>query len=132
MPEKPDAAYPFLLLTGRGTSSQWHTNTRTGKSEILRHLYPAKPYAEINPGDALTLGLRTGDPLQLTSRRGSFSATALVTAAVQPGHVFVPMHYAGINDLTFPAYDPLSRQPSYKHCAVRVQPLTPPPSPTTR
>ncbi len=131
-PETPDDAFPCTLLTGRGTSAQWHTNTRTGKSEILRQLYPAKPYAEINPGDALTLGLRTGDPLQLTSRRGTFAATALVTAAVQPGHVFVPMHYAGINDLTFPAYDPLSRQPSYKHCAVRVQPLTPPPSPTTR
>ena len=31
LPEPPDKEYPFLLLTGRGTSSQWHTQTRTGK-----------------------------------------------------------------------------------------------------
>jgi anaerobic selenocysteine-containing dehydrogenase len=30
MPEPPDKEYPFLLLTGRGTPSQWHTQTRTG------------------------------------------------------------------------------------------------------
>ena len=35
-----DGQYPFLLLTGRGTSSQWHTNTRTGKSAVLRKLIP--------------------------------------------------------------------------------------------
>ena len=29
MPEPPDNHYPYILLTGRGTSSQWHTGTRT-------------------------------------------------------------------------------------------------------
>jgi assimilatory nitrate reductase catalytic subunit len=37
--------------------------------------------------------------------------------------VFVPMHYARTNQLTFPAYDPQSRQPAYKYCAVDVRPL---------
>jgi assimilatory nitrate reductase catalytic subunit len=27
-----------------------------------------------------------------------------------------------LNQLTFPSFDPHSRQPSYKACAVRVQP----------
>jgi len=34
MPEPPDEEYPFVLLTGRGSSSQWHTQTRTGKWTI--------------------------------------------------------------------------------------------------
>jgi anaerobic selenocysteine-containing dehydrogenase len=37
MPEAPDKEHPFLLLTGRGTSSQWHTQTRTGKSAVLKN-----------------------------------------------------------------------------------------------
>jgi anaerobic selenocysteine-containing dehydrogenase len=31
------------------------------------------------------------------------------------------MHYAGTNELTYPAFDPYSRQPSYKYCAVRIE-----------
>jgi predicted molibdopterin-dependent oxidoreductase YjgC len=49
MPEKLDDEYPFLLLTGRGTSLQWRTNTRTEKSDVLRKLYPKRCYVEINP-----------------------------------------------------------------------------------
>jgi len=44
LPEPPDKEYPFLLLTGRGTSSQWHTQTRTGKSAVLKKLYPDQVY----------------------------------------------------------------------------------------
>jgi assimilatory nitrate reductase catalytic subunit len=43
-----------------------------------------------------------------------------VTHNVRPGQVFIPMHYETANQLTFPAFDPHSRQPSYKHCAVSV------------
>lgn len=50
--EPPDADYPFLLLTGRGTSSQWHTQTRASQSAVLRKLYPADPYVELHPTDA--------------------------------------------------------------------------------
>jgi assimilatory nitrate reductase catalytic subunit len=44
-----------------------------------------------------------------------------VTTTVQPGHLFMPMHYQETNLLTCPAFDPYSRQPAYKHCAVRVE-----------
>ena len=40
VPALTDKEYPFVLLTGRGTSSQWHTQTRTGKSAVLKKLYP--------------------------------------------------------------------------------------------
>lgn len=68
--EPADDAFPFLLLTGRGTASQWHTQTRTGKSSILRTLYPAEAYVEINPADAAKCGIRHGDRIRLSSRRG--------------------------------------------------------------
>src|SRR5262249_24907663 len=47
MPEPADAEFPYLLLTGRGTSAQWHTQTRTEKSAVLRRLYPENAYIEI-------------------------------------------------------------------------------------
>jgi assimilatory nitrate reductase catalytic subunit len=122
-PEPPDADYPFILLTGRGTSAQWHTNTRTAKSAILRQLYPEHCYVEIHPEDAQRLGIAPHSTLRITSRRGSISATAFVAATVQSGQVFLPMHYAAVNQLTCAVFDPHSRQPSYKHCAVRIEPL---------
>jgi anaerobic selenocysteine-containing dehydrogenase len=93
MPEKPDDKYPFLLLTGRGTSLQWHTNTRTEKSDVLRKLYPNQCYVEINPKDAKRLGIQVNDVVSIGSRRAEITATAFVTPTVQPGQVFIPMHY---------------------------------------
>lgn len=120
MPELPDEHYPFLLNTGRGTSAQWHTQTRTGKSDVLRKLHPSRLYAEIHPEDAARLGVQPGDAVVITSRRGAVRADAILSPAVQPGQIFLPMHFAEINQLTLECYDPISRQPAYKACAVRV------------
>jgi len=81
-PEPLDAAYPFLLLTGRGTSAQWHTQTRTGKSAVLRQLCPANVYLEMNPRDAARLGIRPQQYVLVRSRRGQVKARAFVTATV--------------------------------------------------
>jgi assimilatory nitrate reductase catalytic subunit len=59
--------------------------------------------------------------VRVTSRRGTLTATAFVTATIQPGQVFIPMHYAGTNQLTHPSFDPYSRQPAYKACAVKIE-----------
>jgi assimilatory nitrate reductase catalytic subunit len=121
VPEPTDASYPLILLSGRGTSSQWHTQTRTAKSSVLRKLYPEEAYVEVNPDDARKYQLSPSDYAIVESRRGKLRARVHVTHVVQPGHVFVPMHYAETNQLTFPSFDPHSRQPSYKHCAVRIR-----------
>jgi len=121
MPEAPDAEYPFLLLTGRGSSAQWHTGSRTDKSVVLRKLAPTQLYLEINPVDAERLRVTDGARVLVRSRRGAAEALALVTPTVQPGQVFLPMHFAPVNRLTFPAFDPHSRQPAYKACAVAVE-----------
>ncbi len=120
--EPTDAEFPFVLLTGRGTSAQWHTNTRTGKSAVLRKLYPADCYVEVHPDDAKRLGIAPHSQITVTSRRASLTATAFVTPTVQPGQLFIPMHYDAVNRLTFASFDPHSRQPSYKHCAVKLTP----------
>ena len=119
--EPTDAAYPLTLLTGRGSASQWHTQTRTAKSAVLRKLYPAQPYVEIHPHDAAALGIAGGDAVTVASRRGEVTVTAFVTATVGQGRVFLPMHDAGTNRLTHASFDPHSKQPSYKACAVRVE-----------
>jgi ferredoxin-nitrate reductase len=122
MPEPPDHAYPLILMTGRGSSAQWHTGSRTDKSAILRKLAPTALYLEIHPDDAARLGVANGHRVAVRSRRAVIEAIAFVTPVVRPGSVFMPMHFPDVNKLTFPAYDPHSRQPSYKACAVAVSP----------
>lgn len=122
LPEPPDAEYPFILLTGRGASSQWHTLTRTSKSDVLSKLSPAGPWVEIHPDDAASLALAHGDPASISSRRGQLTAITYIAPTVQPGQVFIPMHYPEVNRLTHSSFDPHSRQPNYKACAVRIQP----------
>lgn len=124
MPEPPSKEYPYLLLTGRGTASQWHTQTRTGKSSVLRKLYPEENYFEIHPEDAKKLGVKPNSLAEVSSARGSVIAQAFVTTTVQRGQVFMPMHYDDTNQLTLSHFDPYSRQPSYKNCAVKISPIT--------
>jgi anaerobic selenocysteine-containing dehydrogenase len=123
LPEATCAQYPFTLLTGRGSSSQWHTQTRTAKSKVLQKLGGGSPYVEVSPVDAHELGIAADDMVVVESRRGRYVARAFVTHGVQPKQLFVPMHYAEANQLTFAAFDPHSRQPAYKACAVRIRKL---------
>jgi assimilatory nitrate reductase catalytic subunit len=123
LPEAPSPSYPLLLLTGRGNSSQWHTQTRTKRSAVLNRLSPSELYLEISPVDAGSLGIRPHDLVDVSSQRATVRARAFVTHAVKPGQVFLPMHDQTMNQLTFAAFDPHSRQPAYKACAVRVSRL---------
>ena len=122
-PEPADGQYPFVLLTGRGSSAEWHTGTRTSKSAMLRLLAPSSNRVELHPRDAAPLGLRQGDRVRVHSRRGSMEARVVLEAGVGRGRVFIPMHDGEVNRLTLAVFDPYSRQPSYKACAVRLEPL---------
>ncbi len=121
LPEPTDQAYPFTLLTGRGTSSQWHTQSRTGKSDILSKLAPSQAYVEIHPEDASELGLKNGGTASVRSRRGKMVVKVYIAPTVQRGQLFIPMHYPEVNQLTHSSFDPHSRQPNYKACAVVVK-----------
>ncbi len=70
VPEATCPEYPFILLTGRGTSSQWHTQTRTAKSAVLGRLYPADCYLEISQADADKLKIRDRESVQNSLKAG--------------------------------------------------------------
>jgi anaerobic selenocysteine-containing dehydrogenase len=121
-PEQPNHAYPFVLNTGR-TVEHWHTRTKTREVEILEHLSPSA-WLEMNPRDAKRLGLRSHDRVDIVSRRGSVCGVELrLTEITAPGQIFMPFHYfeANVNEVTQSAFDPISREPNYKQCAVRVE-----------
>jgi assimilatory nitrate reductase catalytic subunit len=120
MSDQLDEMFPYVLLTGRGSASQWHTQTRTAKSPVLKTLYPQTIHVEINPRDARRLGIGPNHWVQVESRRGKIRAMAYLTHSVQPGNVFIPMHYEETNRLTDSSFDPYSFQPSYKACAVQI------------
>lgn len=120
-PDPVTREFPFTLLTGRGSVAQFHTQTRTSKSERLRKIYPESVYMEINPVDAEKLNIKEDDVATIFCCRGEIKVKACLTYDVQEGQIFVPMHYVETNDLTFPAFDPYSKQPSYKECAVNVR-----------
>src|SRR5262249_14237108 len=117
-PDRSD--FPFVLLTGRGSSAQWHTLTRSGKSPVLRQLSPKEACVEVNPTDAKELQLQTGDRARVRSAQGIVVVEVVVTNAVAKGQVFMSMHSELTNKLTFPSVDPFSRQPSYKFTKVQL------------
>ena len=71
------------------------------------------------------MGIRNKDKVKLTSRRGEIILPASVNERGKPveGHVFVPFFDEGylINELTLDAFCPISKQPDYKKCAVKVE-----------
>jgi len=121
VPEVPNKKFPFLLLTGRGSASQWHTQTRTSKSAVLRKLYTEIIYVEMNPKDAKGLSIEPNTWVTIRSQRGRLRAKVFLTNNVKPGQIFIPMHYPQTNQLTDAVFDPYSRQPGYKSCAARIE-----------
>ncbi|MEH0019451.1 MAG: molybdopterin-dependent oxidoreductase [Desulfobacter sp.] len=119
--EEPDSQYPFVLTTGR-VIDHWHTGTMTMKVPELKKSFPSA-YVEVNDGDARKLGIANGDTIRLETRRDTMDLPARVSDVCLSGLVFVPMHYADklINKLTLDAFDPGSKQPEYKICAVKIQ-----------
>jgi assimilatory nitrate reductase catalytic subunit len=121
-PEQPGGNYPFVLNTGR-TVEHWHTRTKTREVPILERLSP-RAWLEMNPRDAQRLGLRSHDSVDVISRRGRTREVELrLTEITAPGQVFMPFHFfeTNVNEITQSSFDPISREPNYKQCAVRVE-----------
>ncbi len=88
----------------------------------LNDLFP-RALVEINPTDAASLGVKDGDPVRVSSRRGTLVLRATVTQKTTPGVVFIPFHFyeAAANLLTNDVVDPVAKIPEYKACAVHIR-----------
>ncbi len=120
--ELPDPEFPFVLNTGR-LLYHWHGGTLTRRVQGLLELAPRLEVA-VHPVDARRLGIGDGAPIRVTSRRGELTGFAHITEAVRPGAIFVPfvkLADSAANFLTNSAYDPGSKIPEYKVCAVAVE-----------
>jgi formate dehydrogenase major subunit len=122
--ERPDAEYPFTLTTGRRLES-YNTGVQTGgyTSPLRRG-----ESLDISPEDAERLGILDGDPVRVTSRRGSVVAPARLDRSLRSGLVFMTLHFQDevrVNLLTIDETDPKSGTAEFKACAVRVEPVRP-------
>jgi anaerobic selenocysteine-containing dehydrogenase len=129
--EEPNDAYPLRYSTGR-TLYHFHTRTKTARARQLQQVAP-DAWIELSETDADRLGIGEGDLVRVESRRGRIEARARITAIAQ-GTIFAPFHYGyfdttgsgpdgrprAANELTLTEWDPVSKQPNYKICAVRV------------
>src|SRR5437588_12393971 len=96
----------------------------TRPSAALDALEPAAA-AHFAPDELRRLGVRPGDPVRASTRRGSIALAARSDRDVPPGLVFIPFCFveAAANLLTNPALDPFGKIPEFKFCAARVEPL---------
>ena len=119
--ERPDAAWPFVLTTGRQLE-HWHTGQMTRRSDALDALEP-EAVCEMSPRDARRLGLAAGARVRIATRRGAVVTVLRVTDRTPDGVVFMPFGYAeaAANRLTNPALDPFGKIPEFKYCAARVE-----------
>jgi formate dehydrogenase alpha subunit len=119
--ELPDDEYPLILTTGR-MLYHYHTGTMTRKVADLNYIR-SEELVEIAPEDAVSLGIKDGDLVEVASRRGKVRAKARVTESSPKGVVFMTFHFAEAptNVLTNPALDPVAKIPELKVCAVKLK-----------
>jgi formate dehydrogenase major subunit len=119
--EMPDAAYPFILTTGRQLE-HWHTGAMTRRSVVLDALEP-NACASLSRGTLAKLGIHAGDRVRVSTRRGTVELSSRQDDAVPDGVVFIPFAYveAAANLLTNPKLDPLGKIPEFKFCAANVE-----------
>ncbi|MGY4538983.1 ferredoxin-nitrate reductase [Mucilaginibacter sp. UYNi724] len=125
--EKPDGDYPFILTTGR-IRDQWHTMSKTAKVNKLTQHYK-QAFLEVHPADAESLAISEGDMVSVTSKRGDVRVQAKLSTQIKPGVVFLPMHWGKIlnndlnraNNVTSARLDPISKEPDFKYCAVKIE-----------
>jgi formate dehydrogenase major subunit len=119
--ERPDAQYPFVLITGRQLE-HWHTGSMTRRATVLDAIEP-EATASLCGTDLLSLGVNAGDVITLSSRRGEVCLRVRRDDGTPQGAVFVPFAYyeAAANLLTNAALDPVGKIPEFKYCAIAVK-----------
>ncbi|BFM13920.1 periplasmic nitrate reductase subunit alpha [Maricurvus nonylphenolicus] len=120
--EAPDEEYDLWLCTGR-VLEHWHSGSMTQRVPELHKAVP-NAVCYMHPDDATKRGLRRGDEIKVTSRRGEIRTRVETRGRNKPpvGLVFVAWFDASqlINKVTLDATDPISKQTDFKKCAVKI------------
>ena len=118
--ERPDAQYPFVLITGRQLE-HWHTGSMTRRASVLDALEPLAT-ASLCGADMTSMGLNAGDVITVRSRRGEVAIHIRRDDGTPSGAVFIPFAYyeAAANMMTNAALDPVGKIPEFKYCAVSI------------
>ncbi len=112
----------MILNTGR-ILYHWHGGTITRRSDDLLARAPELEIA-INALDGEKYGVKDREWVLIRSRRGDLEGRAMFSDKMREGEIFVPfvkLQEHAANFLTNAAFDPTSRIPEYKVCAVRIQ-----------
>ena len=119
--EVPCSEYPFVLSTGRRLY-HYHTRTQTGRTKGLNDLL-GEETADISLSDAKKMGIKNGETIRVSSRRGAITLKARVTDEVPENMVWMAFHFreACANWLTNAAFDPFTLTAEYKACAVKIE-----------
>ncbi|MEP4379439.1 MAG: formate dehydrogenase subunit alpha [Alphaproteobacteria bacterium] len=119
--ELPDTDYPMVLSTGR-LLEHWHTGAITRRATILDHLEP-EAVASLHPREMKRLDVWPGDPIRVSTRRGTIEIAARSDRDVPEGMIFIPFCFAeaAANLLTNPQLDPFGKIPEFKFCAAKVE-----------
>jgi nitrate reductase (cytochrome) len=122
-PESPDARFPLWLSTG-GVLEHAGTGTLTRRIPVLQRAAP-RAWVELSAADARALGVRNGERVRVSTRRGSIELQARIDHRTQPpaGLIFIPTFddAAPVQRLMHDAACPLSGQPANAKCAARVE-----------
>ena len=118
--ERPDAEYPFILVTGR-RREHYNNGSMTRRCAGLIDLVPEEK-VDIHPEDAAKIGIVDGQRAMVRSRRDAIEVTVCVTERCRPGSVFMAFHHEEplTNLLTSPGLDEIALTPEYKACAVSI------------
>src|SRR3989344_3891738 len=89
--EQRESRYPFSLTTGR-LRDQWHGMTRAGTlGRLFGHV--AEPSVQLHPQDMERRGLKNGDLVYVTSKRGTIVVPAQADTTVGLSQAFMAMHW---------------------------------------
>lgn len=117
--EALDNQYPLRLTTGRRLDSY---NTGVQSQSFDSPLRRGET-VDVSPADAARLGLREGEIVRVSSRRGAVLAPVRVDPGLDTGLVFMTLHFpdeVDTNRLTIDATDPRSGTAEFKAAAVRI------------
>jgi formate dehydrogenase major subunit len=119
--ERTNRKFPLLLTTGR-ILSQYNVGAQTRRTDNM--VWYDADLLEVHPSDAEMRGIKEGDLVALSSRKGEISLVATITERVQPGVVYTTFHNpeTGANVVTTEHSDWATSCPEYKVTAVQITP----------